>query len=350
MKILGLGKKQLAARLYCALKLDSVSLHQKWSGAPSIRVVTYHRVFEKHQLTDYPFDSDLVEVTTEELEYQLNYLSKHFDIIRFADVIEYMDGKAALPKRPLLITFDDGFRDNYEIAFPIIKAINVPVTMLLATDYIGGKETFWYDWLAFIVFNVKTDTLLIGDEDITFHLPGTGTKRRAVFFQIIKYLRSVSDEKRLQLLTNLKDRYGSIYDDLPNDIKELSQPMTWENVKEMAQAGIEFGSHTATHPFLPKVSKQQLNAELLDSKEIIERQTGQSVSVIAYPNGQKEDFNDEVKRVAQELGYRIGLSYIDGVNYIDNFDQYAMKRIHVFPYHDLSLFKMTLTMPAILSK
>lgn len=347
MKKFRRGKKQVLASLCCVLKLNRLLLLLKWPQKPSIRIVAYHRVLESSQLIGYPFDDDLIEVTTEEFECQLKYLASNFDVISFADVIDYMDGKTTLPKRPLLITFDDGFRDNYEFAFPIIKAINVPVTMMLATDYIGGTKTFWYDWLAFIVLNVKADELLMDENKVAFSLPESKAERRSVFFQIIEYLKNVAEEERLQLLEELNVAYGTIYDSLPDNIKELSQPMSWENVREMAQAGIEFGSHTVTHPFLSKVSKEQLNVELSDSKRIIERETGKAVSVIAYPNGQREDFNDEVKSVAQELGYKIGLSYINGVNYIDGFDRYEMKRIHVFPHHDFSLFKMTLALPTV---
>ncbi|MDX2502914.1 MAG: polysaccharide deacetylase family protein [Gammaproteobacteria bacterium] len=347
MKIFGLGKKQAAARVCGALRLDAALLGLEKLRESPIRIMTYHRVMEARQLSNYPFDSDLIEVSTEELECQLKYLTKHFDVINFVDVIAYMDDKAPLPKRPLLITFDDGFHDNYEIAFPVIKAIDVPVTMLLATDYIGGKETFWYDWLAFIVFNIKADVLFLDGEKVAFKLQASSAKRRTVFFHIINYLKGVSNEKRLQLLANLREAYGSIYDDLSDDIKGLSQPMTWENVKEMSHAGIEFGSHTATHPFLPQVDKHQLKDELQDSKKIIEQATGKAVSVVAYPNGQKDDFNDEIKAMAQELGYRIGLSYINGINHIGGFDPYEMKRMHVFPYHDLSLFKMALILPEV---
>ena len=347
MKILGQGKKLVIARLCCALKLNGVLLNLERFRKSSIRIVTYHRVLKSHQLINFPFDDDLVEVTTEELESQLKYLSRNFDVISFADVIAFIDGKSILPKRPLLITFDDGFRDNYENAFPIIKAINVPVTMILATDYIGENKTFWYDWLAFIVYNVNAEVLFLDDKNITFDLTGEKDKRRIVYFKIMKHLKNVTNEKRLQLLAGLNENYGSIYDSLPEDIKQLSQPMTWENVREMSQAGITFGSHTVTHPFLSQVSKQQLDAELRYSKRKIEQETGQVVSIIGYPNGQREDFNDGVKSVAQELGYKIGLSYINGVNYIDGFDRYEMKRIHGSPHHDFSLFKMSLVLPAV---
>lgn len=348
MKIFGLGKKQVAARLCSAVKLDTALIGLEGLYQSPIRIINFHRVLDAHQLIDYPFNEDMVEVTSEELESRLSYLSNNFDVIGFDNIIDFVDDKAVLPKKPVLITFDDGYSDNYEVAFPIIKSVDIPVTMMLATGYIGGEETFWTDWLAFIIFNIDIEVLVL--DELRFILPANREGRRTTFYRIINHFKSVSDEKRLQLLDNMKQLYGSLYDELPDDIKALSRPMNWQQINEMSQAGIQFGSHTVNHPFLSKVSRQQLEVELADSKQVIEKNTGKTVSVLAYPNGQEEDFNDEVKRVAQSLGYKLGLSYINGVNDINNFDRYSMKRMHISPSHDSSTFKMALAFPIVFSK
>ena len=347
MKLSGFGTKKNFARLCSMMNLDQLILYGMKFGGGTIRIVTYHRVLDRFDPETYPFDEELIDATTKEFRTQLRYLSENYDVISFNELIECVNDNRKLPNKTVLITFDDGFRDNYDHAFPIILEYSLPVTMLLATDYIGAKNTFWYDKLAFILFNTTAQEMNLKESGLHYNLRCMKQERRAVFRKILKYLSRVDDDTRLATLDEIDGIYGDIYDNLSPEIKALSQPLTWEQVKEMHAAGVAIGSHTKSHSFLSRLNNVQLQEELVGSKKKIEGETGAIVSVIAYPNGQKKDFNERVKAAAKEAGYSLGLSYINGVNKLKELDCYALKRLHVSPSHDNSVFKMALSLPLI---
>lgn len=342
MKVGNLSGKQLLAR--CG---SSLSLHRLVLAGSSIRIVVYHRILPDFDPLQFPFDRELVDATTGELDRELAYLKHNYNIVSFGDVIAHLDTGVKLPERPLLITFDDGYQDNYLHAFPLLRAHRVPAMLFLSTAYIDGETTFWYDWLAFVLRHLDRDSISFGTEKLTFRLSDRPVKRTRVFRAIMKYLASVDNAERLEILDEINRKYGYVYERQDEKVKAMSKPLSWQQVIEMSRSGVDIGSHTMTHPFLSRLGRQELRDELAGSKRAIEEKTGRQVSVVAYPNGQEQDFTQEVKQMAREAGYSLGLSYIDGVNPPGRLDRFAMKRLHVSPRHDFSTFRMALSLPGL---
>jgi len=342
MKVCGLSGKQMGARLCRSFSMDKL-VH----GKSAIRIIVYHRIMDQLDTHAHPFDMELVDATEEEFDREIAYLAQNFDIITFADIIDNLDRATPLPARPLLVTLDDGFQDNYFHALPVLKKHQVPAMLFLAAGYIGNDETFWYDWLACIVMNSRADRLEYDSGRQSIRLPNSRMDRIRTFRSLIYKLGSVTNEERLAFIEEIKNRYGVVYDELEEGLKALSRPLTWEQVREMVAAGISAGSHTMTHPFLSRVSAGDLVHELGESKQLIEARTDTRVDVIAYPNGQQRDYTEEVKEAVRQAGYSLALSYVDGINPISGFDRYAMKRLHVSPRHDFSVFRMALSWPGI---
>lgn len=342
MRLGKLSGKQRLAQL-----CGNLSLHRLILDKSSIRIVVYHRIMENFDPLHFPYDHELVDATTDEFDRELAHFKRDYNIVTFGDVIRMLDDGVPLPERALLITFDDGYQDNYLHAFPLLREHKVPATMLLAASFVGGDSTFWYDRLAFILRNLDQDSVSFGGGKHDFRLTTDPARRMKVFKVIMEYLACVEDAERLQILEEINAKYGYVYDRQGEEVRALSRPLNWQQVAEMSREGVEMGSHTMTHPFLSRVDRQQLLDEMTGSKALIEQHTGSPVRVIAYPNGQSRDFNDEVKQAAREAGYSIGLSYVDGVNPLDELDRFALKRLHVSPRHDFSMFRMALSWPAI---
>lgn len=320
--------------------LEVLSRLRKYS-ANNLTVLAYHRIGERVTLAGYPYDTDLVSATAADFEWQMRYVERHFKVVTFAQVAAFLDGRADLPPRALIVTFDDGFDDNYQLAFPILKRIGIPATMFVSTGYIGQQPTFWFDRVVYLIKNSSKRQLSIDlngapeklDEDIY------GRYRQAI--ELVVALRSVADENRLDLLAEVEQQLGA---DLPA-VDPRSQPMTWEMVAEMADAGIEIGSHTVSHPNLVQLNPARLHQELSDSRLAIEQHTGQKPVVIAYPVGDRLNFNDEVIDAVKKSGYRLAVSYISGVNSLVSLDRYALTRLHVESYTGKSEFAATLEFP-----
>jgi peptidoglycan/xylan/chitin deacetylase (PgdA/CDA1 family) len=115
----------------------------------------------------------------------------------------------------------------------------------------------------------------------------------------------------------------------------------------MSAAGIEIGSHTVSHPILSMLDDASLTRELVDSRHTLEHELGKPVSVLAYPVGGAQEFNDKVVEVAQATGYRLGVSYMQGVNRLGGLDPFRLRRQHVERYTTAPYFSAQLSLPEL---
>lgn len=336
-------------------KRDLLSSVLRYSGALSLlsrlradsrktlTILAYHRIGGPAGVADYPFDHDLVSATAEDFEWQMDYVKRHFNVVTFRQVAAHLEGAATLPARALIVTFDDGFDDNYQLAFPILKRVGIPATLFVSTGYLGGEATFWFDRVVYLIKNTDVSNLNLG-------LPGAPTLldddpqiRYQQAIDLVVAMRSVSDDERLRLIDLLEQQLGA---DLPTDHPQ-SRPMTWAMVEEMADAGIEIGSHTVSHPNLVQLTPDRLLRELSDSRQAIEQHTGLAPVVIAYPVGDRLNFNDEVIAAVKAAGYTLAASYLSGVNLLAGIKEYELTRLHVESYTRPNEFAATLELPGL---
>jgi len=342
-----MSKKELAAKLINDARLHAPLSLLRSLLIPEVKILAYHRIVDISENNKYLYDRELISASASDFEWQMNYIKKNYEPISFTQFTEYLIGNTKLPKKAVLVTFDDGFNDNYHTAYPILKKLNVPATIFLSTGYIGGKETFWFDWLAHLLFVLPNGGLYIQQLDMKLNLSNSFSEREKIFLQLITKLKKVKNDIRLDVLNDLKRRYKSILEIETEQNKTYSLPMTWDQVLEMSKNGIEFGSHTVSHPILSSLTREQLFSELSESKEIIKKNIGKDIDVLAYPNGLINDFNEDVQIIAKELGYKVGLSYISGSNSLNKLDLFAMKRIAIETDTSRQLFLSKMLLPEL---
>lgn len=254
----------------------------------ALLVLMYHRVLppgDDRVLTEQPG----MWVHPRTLAMHLRTLRPHFEIVRLADWLERAASNAPLPPRACAITFDDGWRDNYEHAYPVLRSERVPATIFACSDLIGTRRQFWPERLATLL------RLLNG--------PGrTDGRRRAPWLlELAPALRSDESRMNVESIDNAieaaKKRYsdGSIsrlLDDAYSGIGarepgEAPALLDWDQVQEMLDSGlVDFGSHTRTHQRLSRdVDERTLRDQIIDSKSALEARTGRSIDLFCYPNG-----------------------------------------------------------------
>jgi peptidoglycan/xylan/chitin deacetylase (PgdA/CDA1 family) len=273
----------------------------KKRGPRNFQVCTYHRVNNDHD----PFFS---AVPVDVFEKQMTYLASHFRACALEEVIELMK-KDEVPDNAVVITFDDGYKDNYLNAFPILKRLSLPATIFLATDCIGSGRVLWHDRV-FSAFRETEESFLIGYGMNPKDYP-LRTLEEKLFAQkeVLKFLRSLSHNERLLWIDRLIEKLKVA------DRKEVADLMlTWEEVKAMQRGGISFGSHTVTHPILSRLSTEAAREEIQESKKVIEENLGVPVKTFAYPNGRKEDFTESTKIILKEMGYVCAVTTLFGTN------------------------------------
>jgi peptidoglycan/xylan/chitin deacetylase (PgdA/CDA1 family) len=334
------GKKEMLAQLL----FGSNALVESILGSRSsdrLLVLAYHRVGALPD-PDYPFQHEIMSATPDQFDQQLGFLKRHFNVVNFHMLAQMEDSGRSLPPDLLVITFDDGYADNFETALPILQAHGLTASIYVSTGFIDAHAPFWFDMLSFYIMRMKPGTLSLNRNN--FRLNVTDTNRLEVRRSLGQALRVVSDTTRLLILDELKEQSQVV----PTDADmELARPLTWDQLRALDKAGIEIGSHTVSHPFLVQLGDRELVLELSGSKVRIEEQLGRQVTSLSYPTGGSEYFDARSVRVAEESGYRFALSYDHATVRTSRLRRFEIPRIHVEPTVSEPLFKANLLLPLI---
>lgn len=268
----------------------------------NFQVLAYHRVNDDNN----PF---FPGVPTKVFEKWIKYLSRNFYILSIEEIVDIIKKDKMLPNNTLTITFDDGYRDNYTNVFNILKKYSISATIFLATGFIDTDKIPWFDKLRLAFKNTSKPYIELKSYTSKKLSLRSLDEKISALNKVTAILISLEESQRLKLFDEIIDELEA------NDMSELSDLMlTWEQIKEMHESGISFGSHTVTHPIMSKISIERAREELVESKRTIEENLGSPVISFAYPNGKKEDFHDGIKEVLKEAGYSCAFTTIFGVN------------------------------------
>ena len=309
-----------------------------------IRILNYHRINNPHAIGS--LDGEVLSASPELFDEEVRFCKQHFDVLSFGDLRRSLDGSVRLPPRPLIITFDDGYRDNYQHAFPILKSHGVTAMFFVAVGFIGSTQLFWWDAVAHAIKTYKGPAAPLS--------PGRGGNRvryavtqarLASIKSILRRLKALPNQARVDAVAKLSESASASDSEPTNAGGEI---MTWSEVREMHAAGMEIGSHSMTHPVLSKVEEaDRLRHEMAGSKAALEESLGAEVSVFSYPVGGEAAIGPDVIREVQRAGYQFAVSYLPGVNHPSpQMDRYSMRRLHVDGL-DLTQFRARLALPTI---
>jgi len=329
------SKKQQLARLLMSPFLEKLlSLRQQ----KHLTVLAYHSIRDIPD--EYPFNPEIISAEPHEFRQQLAFIKKHFNVVSFAQLEQMIAEKGTIKPNTLIITFDDGYVDNHSHMLPILKEFDLPAIVYLATDFIDDKKLFWFDEVAFLFKKMPNQRVSFDDDGLILDVktPDRELERRA-FGQ---YLQQVSDIKRLQLIQRLRE----ITDCQPTETEhQMVRPMTWDEIRELAQYKIEIGSHTKNHGFLDCMTAEEIKIQLQESKQRIEQELQQEVRYFSYPNGNFH--HDVVKAVDQIYAYSVSYDHaIAPVQQVIDSPQ-LIPRVHVETDVDINLFKAMLILPEI---
>jgi peptidoglycan/xylan/chitin deacetylase (PgdA/CDA1 family) len=320
------------------------TLMERLLGAQSsdrLLILAYHRIGELPG-PGYPFQNELISGTPDEFDRQLAFLKRHFNVVNFHMLAELEARGESFPPNCVVITFDDGYADNYEVALPILQSHGLTASVFLSTGFIDKQEPFWFEMLSYFIMRMEPGVLSLSRAQ--FRVEVTESNRLEVRGSLGRGMRVVSDATRLLMLDELREQSG--VQPTKNEI-DLVRPLTWDQVRALDSAGIEIGSHTVSHPFLVQLRDEELAVELADSKKRIEQELGRPVSSLSYPTGGSEYFDSRSVRVADECGYRFAVSYDHATVQTSKMRRFQIPRIHVEPDVGLPLFKANLMLPRV---
>lgn len=307
-------------------------------------VLTYHRVARAEDAA--MLDEGVVDATPEQLDRQLAFVTRWFDVVRIADVVAYAAG-GPLPNNPLLVTFDDGYRDNHDAALPILTRHGVHATFFVATDYIERRRPFWWDRLSHVVKRSKRDRLFV-ERPVRLDLPmrDAADKRAA----ITRVQRIVKDRRGLDLdsFVSAVEHAAGVTLSRDEERRLADQTvMTWEHVSTLRRSGMDVQSHTRTHRVLQTLDRAEVDRELRGSREDLERVLGERVRAVSYPVGRSLRRDPEIRSAVRNAGYELGFSNATGVNRVRAFDPLDARRVSMDAALSDSLFRTMLALPGL---
>ncbi|HEX9658566.1 MAG TPA: polysaccharide deacetylase family protein [Bacteroidota bacterium] len=276
-----------------------------------IAVLVYHRVIPMKEMGPAVQAGMVVEPNT--LDLHLRYLRNHFEIIPLSYLVSGQHNDAQdLRKKPLcVLTFDDGWCDFYEYAYPILKVHEAPATVFLPTDFIGTDRWFWTDRVGCLLDRIAQSWNLAKcawpfSDPLLRELASISGTHETRLERAIALLKPYRIEKIEEVLSELSATLGE--DSTPAGRAFLS----WEEVREMSRSGLVcFGSHTAGHPLLTTLTEEQVQHELRQSMDVLigHKVTNTNFISFSYPNG---SFSDRLSEMVREAGYHLAVTTQNG--------------------------------------
>jgi len=286
-----------------------------------LTVLCYHRVADRSGAGE--FSNLVVNCSPESFEREVAFLKDHYNIISVEEAVAALRLKKDLPPDSLSITFDDGYRDNYTNAFPVLKKYRVSAAVFLTADFIGNdKGLIWTDLITHLIDSTKKgfiDIPRIGK----YCLEGLKRREKAEI-SIIQHLNKLDSAERDKIIDLVSDELDVKFD--PGIAGGVY--LSGSEISEMSRSGMIFGSHGCSHSIFTRVKPARARREAVDSKARIEQITGKTTRFFAYPNGSRLDFNDETAGILKQAGYEAAFTTVHGVNrQSGDIDMFSLKRI-----------------------
>ena len=264
-------------------------------------ILRYHRVYG-----DGPEPIYELGLPRPLFEAQLDFLRHHCNVVPLADVFDGLFLGKPLPPRAVAITFDDGYKDNFTEAFPALRSRGLPATVFIAVENVERGTPFWWDRLAVAVHSAPKGAVRIdlgrGPESLT--LDGVQNRRQVVdrACEALKLMSHGEAAAKLEVLLQTLGARADVGDPVLN----------WDEVREMAEGGIEIGSHTLDHPVLSRLPVEEAERQVVESRRRAEDRLHRPVRFFAYPNGKRDDVTPTVKDLVRKAGYTGAVSTIQG--------------------------------------
>ena len=277
----------------------------RWANRARPRILMYHRFAERDAIAR-----------------QCAHIRKYYTPVSLGQVSEWLMAGGGWPDNALAVTVDDGYRDFYQVAYPVFREYEIPATVYLVSDFLDRRLWLWVDRVRWAYLNSEAAA-------------GSRPERLRMAQERIEAAKRMKNQERLEWLDRLP---GELKVRIPEEAPEEYGALRWGEVRDAAQNGMEFGAHTRTHPILSMVEgERELRDEIGGSKRRIEEELGRAVNHFCYPNGSVQDFSAAAVEVVRAAGFRTATTTERGF-VTAKADALRLRRIGVEPGLDEQYF------------
>ena len=259
-------------------------------------------------------------------EKHLEYLVRHHSVIGMDDLADYLKGAKRLPRHPVVLTFDDGFRDNYTEAFPALKKYGLTATFFIIGAALAGEKAIWPHMLyRFIDHFSGKPFALAAEEGTDFQTSALNRSEKQYVLDVLRVkLRDLEQGERMKILERVGERNGTTLDMVSIE----SEYMTADEIEELRRCGHLIGFHTVSHENLGTLSPERQKEEILDAGDCSSGFSQPGFAVFSYPFGVKDSFGQVTKNLLRSNGFACAVSTLGGLNG-RGVDLFALRRIEM---------------------
>ncbi|MDB4969228.1 MAG: polysaccharide deacetylase, partial [Myxococcales bacterium] len=272
-------------------------------------VLMYHRILG----ADRSWDG----LPVEKFAAQMRWVRDHCDPIGPEALVE----RAERPSRvrpAVLVTFDDGYRDYHDHAYPVLESLGIPAVVFLATSFLDEGGMLWTDEVHLAARNTRRDRVTLPWSDGPAIALPDAQARAALGQRARAHLKTLPDGERRTALASLLAALG----DSPGKERQM---LTWDEVRRTMKL-TTYGGHSHTHPILSRLDADAAEREIRTCKERIAAETGRAPKTFAYPNGRPSDYTPETQQILRRHGFEVAFSTSEGIAGSDS-DWMAVKRL-----------------------
>lgn len=294
---------------------------------PRVPILTYHSIannkYEKPQSIMYLVG---MEVPKDTFEKHIEYVAKRYTAIGLDNLVDWLHNKKDLPKNPIVLTFDDGLKNNYDNAFPILQKYNCKATFFLIGNPYSEEKTVWLHLLYRILDRLSYRKIHIAVDNIfEIHIDRLSDPKKLKLANGVKdVIENLSDKGKIDFLKAICKQNGIDF----NEIKQSEYYMNKDEIEEIVSHGHLIGAHSMGHENLASMTFPQVKSDIIESKEVINKLSYNRFMPFSYPYGTKKAFNAKIKNLLNENGYSCAVTTLESLNGI-NSDLFELKRIEI---------------------
>lgn len=306
-----------------------------------LTVLTFHSI----RPSSAPFDDGVIDSSVERFDRQMAMVRRSSTPVTLDELRTALRERKPLPPRPLLVTFDDGYRDNFDLALPVLLRHGIRATFFIATSYVTERRVFWWDRIAYLIRRSSMDRIhLEYPKPLELDLQNRAEAIRKAQ-RIVKDTEGLDLQRFLEALGAAAEVSWTA-DDERRFADELV--MSWSQVRALRAAGMDVQSHTRTHRVLHTISPAELQTELSGSRQELEEILGEPVRAVSYPVGRTIAEDPWIRDAVAAAGYELGFSNASGINSLfRRVDPLDLKRVSLDLDVDDSLFRGMLAIPPL---
>ena len=276
-------------------------------------ILTFHRISKN---INNAINTDPLSVSQKNFENQIILLKKKFNIIPLEKFLQFKKNNS---KKNIVITFDDGYKDNLVNALPILNKHKVPATIYITTKFLSKDCSIWWYEIKELIWKKSSLKFKFFQKNFNFNLKSISDKKKCyeILCKEFKKLNYKKQNLLLEIITNNKKR------------KQYKKELLNKNELKLINKNklITIGSHTHNHLSLKNISKKECEQELAKPKKILEKILKHKINHFAYPYGSFSDVSNKVAKLVQDENYKSAST--TQINFIEPNKKFLLPRIYI---------------------